>query len=786
MAPKKPRTTSKAKTKAKRAPRTPARKKAAASAGTGETAKPPLMTVVYVHGIGNKPIQSVLKCQWDMALFGVDLGDKSRMAYWVDRERYPSPEPGTCASGDRIDTDTGAEGFGVRSAPEVLQEQINVEIEELGGTAEQRRVLRAIAKSMMAGEDRTPGPRVASAEAKVLPLPPFMRRLITRRLTKLLLRDVNDFLFKKAKRQRMEASLRERLVGPGPFVVIAHSQGTMVAYQVLRQMAKADIDVPLFLTIGSPLGLAEVQDVFKKWTGTKRLPVPPCVGHWVNVADRFDPVALDSNLSDDFIPKKAISNHRRFGLNEDSPRHPHSATGYLSTPEVRQAVRARVPADFSTPLSKFVIARDLSQDLEDTVEAQRHDVLIELVSKETKPIDAARDAATKTLVEICGNQVTAAEIEQLRHFISAKLTRAEIETVRARHRALPISRVWRDAQKKALLETSIDTVQARAANLAYRALGGDVNWAVLDTGVAASHPHFGIHSNVAKSWDCTQRGAPTEGGDDGHGHGTHVAGIIAGEHALPDENGKEVTLSGMAAKTRLHIYKVLDDDGRGQDSWIIKAIDHIAETNEAAGSVVIHGVNLSLGGPFDPSVFGAGHSPLCCELRRLWQQGVLVVIAAGNEGYSVLAGVDGDVEANMDLSIADPANLDEAIAVGSVHKARPHTYGVSYFSSRGPTADGRLKPDVVAPGEKIVSASHRISRKAKPTVRDQYVEMSGTSMAAPHVSGMLAAFLSARREFIGYPDRVKSILLENCTDLGRDPYIQGKGLPNLVKMLTNT
>ena len=780
MAAKKPRTTSKAKTRA------PSRKKAAASAGSKDTAKPPPMTVVYVHGIGNKPIQSVLKCQWDMALFRTDLGDRSRMAYWVDRERYPSPEPGTCASGDRIDMNMEAGGFGVRNTPEALQEQIDMEISVLGQTAEQRRVLNAIAKTMMAGEERTPGPRVAGVEAKVLPLPPFMRRLITRQLTRLLLRDVNDFLFKEDKRERMEASLRERLIGPGPYVVIAHSQGSMVAYQVLRQLAKADIKVPLFLTIGSPLGLTEVQDVFRKWSGKKRLLVPPCVDHWLNVADRFDPVALDSDLSDDFTPKKAIVNRRRFGLNEDSPRHPHSATGYLCTPEVRRAVRERVPADFSTPMSEFVIARDLSRDLEDTAGAQRHDVLIELVSKGAKPIDEARDAASKTLVEICGDHVKAAEIEQLRHFISAKLTRAEIEMVRARHCDLPIARVWRDAQKRALLNRSIDTIQARTANVAYRAMGADVNWAVLDTGVTAEHPHFSAHGNVVKSWDCTQPGAPSEGGGDGHGHGTHVAGIIAGEHTLPDEDGKEVAISGMAAKTRLHTYKVLDDDGRGQDSWIIKAIDHIAETNEEAGSVVIHGVNLSLGGPFDPSVFGAGHSPLCRELRRLWQQGVLVVIAAGNEGYSVLAGIHGDVEANMDLSIADPANLDEAIAVGSVHKARPHTYGVSYFSSRGPTADGRMKPDVVAPGEKIVSASHHVSRKAKPTVRDQYVEMSGTSMAAPHVSGMLAAFLSARREFIGYPDRVKTMLLENCTDLGRDPYIQGRGLPNLVKMLTNT
>ena len=145
--------------------------------------------------------------------------------------------------------------------------------------------------------------------------------------------------------------------------------------------------------------------------------------------------------------------------------------------------------------------------------------------------------------------------------------------------------------------------------------------------------------------------------------------------------------------------------------------------------------------------------------------------------------------ANMDLSIGDPANLEEAIAVGSIHKKNPHTYGISFFSSRGPTADGRRKPDLVAPGEQILSAHYDWNRNRPPadfTVRDVYIEMSGTSMATPHVSGLLAAFLSLRREFIGYPDRVKQYLLEHCTDLKRDPYIQGYGMPNLIKMLVHS
>jgi subtilisin family serine protease len=250
------------------------------------------------------------------------------------------------------------------------------------------------------------------------------------------------------------------------------------------------------------------------------------------------------------------------------------------------------------------------------------------------------------------------------------------------------------------------------------------------------------------------------------------------------KDGERIEFGGMAPQTQLYGFKVLEDDGNGRDSWIIKAVQQVARINDDAGELVIHGINLSLGGYFDAESYGCGFTPLCNELRRLWRQGVVVVLAAGNEGLAWLVQGDGEAyPANMDMTIGDPANLEDAIAVGSVHKVNPYSYGVSYFSSRGPTADGRRKPDVVAPGEKIVSAHYDYRVADRST---WMVEMSGTSMAAPHVSGVIAGFLSVRREFSGFPDRVKRIVLENCTDIGRDPYMQGHGIPNLMQMLTQT
>ena len=213
------------------------------------------------------------------------------------------------------------------------------------------------------------------------------------------------------------------------------------------------------------------------------------------------------------------------------------------------------------------------------------------------------------------------------------------------------------------------------------------------------------------------------------------------------------------------------------------------EVNAASDRLMrIHGVNLSIGYEFDPKWFACGQSPLCKEVDRLVRTGVVVVVAAGNTGYGRLSAFVRQTNTGMGMTINDPGNADRAITVGSTHRDRPHTYGVSYFSSKGPTGDGRSKPDLVAPGERIASCAAGARAKAKVEGGRArhvalYIEDSGTSMAAPHVSGAVAAFLSVRNEFIGQPERIKDIFCSTATSLGREHYFQGAGLVDLMRAL---
>ena len=141
---------------------------------------------------------------------------------------------------------------------------------------------------------------------------------------------------------------------------------------------------------------------------------------------------------------------------------------------------------------------------------------------------------------------------------------------------------------------------------------------------------------------------------------------------------------------------------------------------------------------------------------------------------SFIEATDATEESYRTVSITDPGNADGVITVGATHRDSPHTYGVSFFSSRGPTGDGRLKPDLVAPGERI-----------RAPFREGWGDLDGTSMAAPHVSGAAAMLMARYTELIGQPRRIKEILCRTATDLGREKTFQGHGMLDVLRAFQN-
>jgi serine protease AprX len=419
-------------------------------------------------------------------------------------------------------------------------------------------------------------------------------------------------------------------------------------------------------------------------------------------------------------------------------------------------------------------------------------------------------------------------------YVAGELTMDQVECLVAADAApvrwpdRSIHLVWPDFPVHQHIDASCVTIKADAARKSFDAQGDGIVWAVVDSGIDGNHPHFaGNHTLDHESVKDLHRlfpvqGDPTPDGalEDASGHGTHVAGIIAGSIApwLAEDEKRKVyatesrynvenptqplraprdvphpdQLAGMAPRARLVSLKVLGAGGSPQDRVhrVMQALAYIREVNgDGVDGMRIHGVNLSVGYEFDPEWFACGRSPLCQEVDRLVKSGVVVVVAAGNSGYGSLSvALAAPTKFGLGMTINDPGNSELAITVGSTHRTAPHAYGVSYFSSKGPTGDGRRKPDLVAPGERITScaAGQNLTavlggQQAPDTA--VYVEDSGTSMAAPHVSGAVAALLSVRREFIGQPERVKKVFVDAATDLGRGRTFQGNGLLDVMRAL---
>lgn len=311
--------------------------------------------LTFVHGIGNKPPRDVLLDQWRVALLddgGLDLdalGVTTSMALWSD-VLYPAPAPDEAAQ---------------ESSPLELAEAATPQDADLGWlagapAAEQEFVARLGTKVGLAA---LPGPvlpgdpgaagldAVPGSALEAVPLPGWL----TRRLIRVFLRDVHHYLWdavseprpgerfrvRQEVRARALAALQEGAARPGPHVVVCHSLGTVVAYDVLTALTElpAAPRVDALVTLGSPLGISEVQErLAPPWTARDGWPSARLgAGSWVNVADRLDPVcgpdpSIAGEYRADGVPR-VVDVHVR---NPGSWRH--AVTKYLGHAAVRDAV----------------------------------------------------------------------------------------------------------------------------------------------------------------------------------------------------------------------------------------------------------------------------------------------------------------------------------------------------------------------------------------------------------------------------------------------------------------
>jgi len=310
---------------------------------------------------------------------------------------------------------------------------------------------------------------------------------------------------------------------------------------------------------------------------------------------------------------------------------------------------------------------------------------------------------------------------------------------------------------------SVESSGSKAARQRYGVSGAGVTVAVVDSGV---QPHVDLPAERIVRFVDFVNGRTTPYDD--YGHGTHVAGIIAGSGAA--SNGQ---YAGVAPKAGIVALKVLDANGAGTTSTVLAALEWVLANHTTYN---IRVVNLSLGHPIYEA---AATDPLVQMVERLTQRGVVVVVSAGNMGRNALG-------QTVYGSITSPANAQGAIAVGASDSK--YTLGrgddtVAPFSSRGPTRfDYYVKPDVVAPGYHMVSllASGTLAgRYPELKVGTSYFRLNGTSQAAPVVAGTAALMLSANGGLTAHA--VKAAVQFSAQRLpGLDVMTQGAGQVNVT------
>ena len=284
--------------------------------------------------------------------------------------------------------------------------------------------------------------------------------------------------------------------------------------------------------------------------------------------------------------------------------------------------------------------------------------------------------------------------------------------------------------------------------------GHGVTTAVLDTGIS---PHPDLKGRIVAFGDMLYGKKRMY---DDNSHGTHVAGIIAGSGGLSSG-----LYAGIAPASQIVAVKVLDQKGEGKIRFLIEGIKAILRNRD---KWQIRIVNISIATL--PHQGDEEEMELMRWVDRLWDEGLVVVTAAGNFGpRSGTVTIPGISKKVITVGASDDGN----------QKDRYGKVGTNY-SGRGPTSECVCKPDLVAPGSYIRSCNGFSQKKNQKA----YSVKSGTSMSAPVVSGAVALLLSK------YPDmknvEVKLRLLMSADDMGKDPNIQGRGLLNIEKLLNPT
>jgi subtilisin family serine protease len=294
-----------------------------------------------------------------------------------------------------------------------------------------------------------------------------------------------------------------------------------------------------------------------------------------------------------------------------------------------------------------------------------------------------------------------------------------------------VERIWPDLRVHACLDVSAPLVGATEV-WKWGYTGAGVGVAVLDTGIDLEHPDFA--GRVVGTADFTGEGVV-----DLNGHGTHVAGIACG-----DGRAANGVYTGLAPRSHLYVAKVLDRQGAAYMSDVMAGIDWAIKQD-------VHVINLSLSG----SAPGDGSDALSETCDLVVERGFVVCVAAGNSGPEF-------------CTIGPPGCARQVITVG----ASTDDDTVLEASSRGPTSDGRDKPDVLFPGSGIVSCRAKDTALGNP-LDLAYTEASGTSMATPHASGVAALLLEADPGLT--PAEIKELMMTTAVDLGFEVHVQGAG-----------